>query len=64
MSSSQGDTGLPVNFHYEIDGVEVTTSVAWEDAAKVLEWSTSQVILYLGERGPQLQDALRALLKA
>lgn len=63
-SPSRGDSELPVNFSYEVDGIDITTSIAWEDVDRVLAWSTSEVILYLGERGPQLQDALRAYLRS
>jgi hypothetical protein len=64
VSSSRGDTELPVNFQYEVDGISITTSIAWEDVEHVLGWSTSEVILYLGQSGPQLQDALRTYLRS
>lgn len=47
------------DFTYVVGGVTVTTSVLLEDAEKIMAWSTSEVILYLGSEGPQLQEGLR-----
>jgi hypothetical protein len=49
------------DFTYEVGGVTVTTSVFVEDVDKILAWSTSEVILYLGSEGPLLQKGLREI---
>lgn len=48
-------------FEFEVGGVAFTTTVAADDVPKVLAWSTSEVILYLGSEGPQFQNGLRSL---
>ncbi len=45
----------------EVAGVTVTTSVFVEDVPTILGWSTSEVILYLGQEGPTLQAGLRRI---
>jgi hypothetical protein len=51
-----------VDFIFEVDGVEITMSVLADDAPKILSWSTSEVILYLGQHGPLFQEGLRQAL--
>lgn len=55
MSSPRAD------FTFEVGGVEVTYSVAVDDVDKILAWSKSEVILYLGSEGPLLQAGLREI---
>lgn len=51
----------PVSFEYEVGGVTVTMSMSEEDAAKIVGWSTSEVILHLGSQGPLLIEGLRKI---
>jgi hypothetical protein len=54
--------GASFTYVYEVGGVEVSTSFRPEDVDKILAWSTSEVILYLGSEGPLLQQGLRQFL--
>jgi hypothetical protein len=57
-----GSDGEPsATFVTDVGGVEVEFSVKVDDVDKVLAWSTSEVILYLGSEGPQFQRVLREL---
>lgn len=59
---SSGDDRRPIaDLTYEVDGVSITVSVLVEDAPKILAWSTSEVILHLGQNGPLLQEGLRKI---
>lgn len=49
------------DFTFEVGGVEVRFSVAVDDVDKIMAWSTSEVILYLGSEGPLLQKGLRQI---
>lgn len=51
----------PYSFVFEVGGVEITYSFSPGDVDKILAWSTSEVILYLGSEGPLLQEGLRVL---
>jgi hypothetical protein len=58
-----GEERVPtVDFVFEVDGVEITMSVLADDAPKILSWSKSEVILYLGQHGPLFQEGLRRAL--
>lgn len=48
-----------VDFVFEVGGIPVTYSILADDVPKLLKWSTSEVILHLGSKGPELQAALR-----
>ena len=58
MSSS---TNPIADFAFEVGGVSLTVSVFVDDVPKILAWSTSEVILYLGSEGPLLQAGLRRI---
>jgi hypothetical protein len=58
---SSPDGAPAVDFVYEVGGVTITTSILSDDVEKVLAWSTSEVILYLGSEGPLLQKGLREI---
>ena len=48
-----------VDFTFDVAGVSLTMSVFADDVEKILAWSTSEAILYLGQEGPTLQEGLR-----
>lgn len=50
-----------VDLVLEVGGIVVTVSVDAEDVPTILAWSTSEVILYLGQEGPLLQEGLRQI---
>jgi hypothetical protein len=56
---SSEPAGPAVDFVFDIDGVKFTMSISADDAPKVLTWSTSEVIHYLGTNGPLFQTGLR-----
>lgn len=58
---SRGDGVPTADLVLEVGGIEVTVSVRVDDVPKVLAWSTSEVLLYLGSEGPLIQDGLRQL---
>ncbi len=49
------------DFAFDVDGVQLVMTVNLDDTEKILAWSNSEVLLYLGQNGPLLQHALREL---
>jgi hypothetical protein len=47
------------DYVFDVGGVTVTMSFSVDEVPKILAWSTSEVILYLGSEGPLLQAGLR-----
>lgn len=56
---SSGEAEPTVDFSFEIDGVPITMSIFADDVPRILAWSNSEVILYLGQNGPLFQEGLR-----
>lgn len=50
------------DFHFEVGGVDAVMTFKLSEASKILAWSTSEAILYLGSEGPLLQRGLRQYL--
>lgn len=63
MSSTElaNDKRPIADFTFEVGGVTFTMSIFVEDVPKILAWSKSEVILYLGSEGPLLQAGLREI---
>lgn len=59
--SSGAESTPTAALQFEVDGVLVTMEVLVDDVPKILAWSTSEVILYLGKNGPTFQEGLRGL---
>lgn len=61
MTTSPSSKSPIADFTFEVGGISLTMSVFVDDVPKILAWSTSEVILYLGSEGPLLQAGLRKM---
>ena len=57
----KGEGPGTAEFFFEVGGIQMTMTVFVDDVPKILAWSNSEVLLYLGSNGPLLQSALRDL---
>lgn len=53
------DPDPSVDYYFEVGGIHVNFGILTDDVPRLLGWSTSEVILHLGSKGPELQAALR-----